>query len=251
MFDRPAAVQEPAAQQLVEATADPLSLVDAGPGGTREILDDPQSEPVEKPPVTDGWVTVPAAVGDVRVRIVKLVVGAHAAVVFVEYTPSPEAHHRVAIEQGYAVAQRVIQEGATHGPDPARVAVAGESVGGSYEQFATGNDLSRRSMERFRDTYALGRSKRSEITASPDQACVEQLRGLPSTLVFVTEADVLCDEGEAYAAKHRSADVPVTTVRYDGTAHDFTLLNPLTDTRAIRASVDPATGFLCAALAAK
>jgi acetyl esterase len=59
---------------------------------------------------------------------------------------------------------------------------------------------------------------------------------------------VLRDEGEAYAAKLRSAGVPVTTVRYDGTVHDFMLLNSLTDTRATRASVAQATAFLRAAL---
>ena len=77
---------------------------------------------------------------------------------------------------------------------------------------------------------------------------VEQVRGLPPTLLMVDEADVLRDEGEAYAAKLRSAGVPVTTVRYDGTVHDFMLLNSLTDTRATRASVAQATAFLRAAL---
>ncbi len=319
MSDHPAVVLEPAAQQLVEDTADPLFLIEAGPDGARKILDDLQAAPVEKLPVVDEWITVPAAVGDVRVRIVRpvdaeavlpvvvymhgggwilgnaaahdrlvreLAVGAHAAVVFVEYTPSPEAHYPVAIEQGYAVAQWVTREGADHGLDAARMAVAGESVGGnmtaalalmakergdvtfvqqslyypvtdaamntaSYDQFASGYYLSRKSMEWFWDAYAPDRSKRSEITASPNQATAEQIRGLPPTLVFVDEADVLRDEGEAYAAKLRAAGVPVTTVRYDGTVHDFMLLNSLTDTRATRAAVDQASSFLRAALAAK
>ena len=42
--------------------------------------------------------------------------------------------------------------------------------------------------------------------------------------------------------------MPVTTVRYDGTVHDFMLLNSLTDTRATRASVAQATAFLRDAL---
>ena len=319
MSDHPAVVLEPAAQQLVEATADPLILINAGTEGARKILNDLQAAPVEKRPVTDEWITVPAAVGDVRARIVKpvdaeavlpvvvymhgggwilgnaathdrlvreLAVGANAAVVFVEYTPSPEAHYPVAIEQGYAVAQWVTREGDTRGLDASRMAVAGESVGGnmtaalalmakergdvtfvqqslyypvtdaamntaSYDQFASGYYLSRKSMEWFWDAYAPDKSQRSEITASPNQATTEQLRGLPPTLVFVDEADVLRDEGEAYAAKLRAAGVPVTTVRYDGTVHDFMLLNSLTDTRATRASVEQAISFLRAALAAK
>jgi acetyl esterase/lipase len=42
--------------------------------------------------------------------------------------------------------------------------------------------------------------------------------------------------------------VPVTTVRYDGTIHDFMLLNPLRNTLATRAAVEQATSFLRQAL---
>jgi acetyl esterase len=309
-------VLEPAAQALTEATADPRGLVDLGPLGARKVLDDLQAAPVDKLPVDEEWVTVPAAVGDVRVRIVRprdaapvlpvvlymhgggwilgnagthdrlvreLAVGARAAVAFVEYTPSPEARYPVAIEQGYATAQWLTREGAAHGLDPTRMAVAGESVGGnmtaalalmaeergdvtfvqqsmyypvtdaamdtaSYEQFATGYYLSRAGMEWFWDAYAPDRARRREITASPNRATPEQLRGLPPTLLLVDEADVLRDEGEAYAAKLRDAGVPVTTVRYDGTVHDFMLLNSLSGTRATRAAVAQATAFLRDAL---
>ncbi len=128
------------------------------------MLDDLQAAPVDKLPVDEEWVSVPAAVGDVGVRIVKpqgatgtlpvvlymhgggwvlgnagthdrlvreLAVGARAAVAFVEYTPSPEAHYPVAIEQGYATAQWIVHEGASKGLDARRMAVAGESVGGN------------------------------------------------------------------------------------------------------------------------
>lgn len=309
-------VLEPAAQDLVEATAKPPFLHDIGPEAARRVLDDLQAVPIEKLPVDEEWVTVPAGVGDVRVRIVRprgaaavlpvvlymhgggwilgnagthdrlvreLAVGARAAVAFVEYTPSPEARYPVAIEQGYATAQWLVREGADRGLDPTRMAVAGESVGGnmtaalalmaqergdvtfvqvsmyypvtdaamdteSYDRFATGYYLSRASMEWFWDAYAPDHARRSEITASPNRATVEQVRGLPPTLLMVDEADVLRDEGEAYAAKLRRAGVAVTTVRYDGTVHDFMLLNSLSDTRATRASVAQATAFLRDAL---
>ena len=55
---------------------------------------------------------------------------------------------------------------------------------------------------------------------------------------------MLRDEGEAYAAKLRLAGVPVTTVRYDGTCHDFMLLNALSQTKATRAAIGQATAFL-------
>ena len=92
-------------------------------------------------------------------------------------------------------------------------------------------------MEWFWDAYISDPAQRSEITASPNQATAQQVAGLPPAYLCVDEADVLRDEGEAYAAKLRSAGVPVTTVRYDGTIHDFMLLNALSDTRATRAAI--------------
>jgi len=103
-------------------------------------------------------------------------------------------------------------------------------------------------MEWFWDAYAPDPAQRAEITASPNQATVEQVRGLPPTLLFVDEADVLRDEGEAYAAKLRRAGVPVTTVRYDGVVHDFMLLNSMRDTYGTRAAIAQATAFLRDAL---
>jgi acetyl esterase/lipase len=64
------------------------------------------------------------------------------------------------------------------------------------------------------------------------QATIEQLRGLPPTLVLADERDVLRDQREAYAAKLRLAGVPITTVRYDSICHDFMMLNPLSQTNA-------------------
>ena len=118
----------------------------------------------------------------------------------------------------------------------------------SYEQFATGYYLTRKAVEWFWDAYTTDPAKRAEITASPNQASVEQVTGLPPTYLCVDEADVLRDEGEAYAAKIRPAGVPVTTGRYDGSIHDFTLLNALSESRATRAAIGQATAFLRAGL---
>jgi acetyl esterase len=111
----------------------------------------------------------------------------------------------------------------------------------SYDQFAAGYYLARKEMEWFWDAYTSDMAQRAEITASPNQASIEQVTGLPPTFLCVDEADVLRDEGEAYAAKLRSAGVPVTTVRYDGAIHDFMLLNALSDMKATRAAIGQAT----------
>ncbi len=62
------------------------------------------------------------------------------------------------------------------------------------------------------------------------------------------EADVLRDEGEAYAAKLRAAGVPTTAVRYGGIIHDFVMLNALHETQAAQAAIRQANDFLHAAL---
>ncbi|MFD3401326.1 alpha/beta hydrolase [Kribbella sp. NPDC058693] len=161
---------EPAAQEFADATAKPPFLYELGPAGARKVLDDVQAAPIAKLDVSEKWITVPAEVGDVQVRIVKpvdatgslptvlymhgggwvlgnagthdrlvreLAVGANAAVVFVEYDRSPEAQYPVAIEQGYATAQWITQHGATEGLDASRLAVAGDSVGGNMTTVLT------------------------------------------------------------------------------------------------------------------
>ena len=100
----------------------------------------------------------------------------------------------------------------------------------------------------FWDAYLPEVDKRSEPFASPLRAGDEQLAGLPPAFVIVDEADVLRDEGEAYAARLRAAGVAVTTVRYDGSTHDFMMLNPLSGTHAARAAVAQAIAISRSAL---
>lgn len=206
-----------------------------------------------------------------------------AAFVFVNYPASPEARYPVAIEQVYATTQWVARFGAELGLDGSRLAVAGDSVGGnmtaavtllakerggpeiryqallypvtdaafdtgSYERFAEGPWLTRKAMQWFWDAYLPDADKRSEPTASPLQASLEQLRGLPPALVITDEADVLRDEGEAYGRKLRQAGVDVTAVRYEGVFHDFMMLNALAETNATRAATAQTAQALKSAL---
>src|SRR6187549_3921794 len=309
-------VLEPASQAFVEATANPPYLYELTPGEARKVLDDVQAAPIDKLPVDEHWITVPAEVGDVRVRIVRpagaggtlpvilymhgggwvlgnadthdrlvreLACGAGAAIAFVEYDRSPEARYPVAIEQGYATARWIVREGAAHGLDPERMAIAGDSVGGnmtaaitlmahergdvrfvhqsmyypvtdaamdtgSYAQFAEGYFLTAKSMAWFWDSYCPDLDRRAEPFASPLRASDDQLNGLPPALLIVDEADVLRDEGEAYASRLRRAGVAITTVRYDGITHDFMMLNPLSGTHATRGAVAQAISILREAL---
>jgi acetyl esterase/lipase len=310
-------VLEPAAAAFAEATANPPYLFDLGPDEGRKAVDEVQSGEIAKPAVDEEWITVPGGpTGQVRTRVVRpsgatgtlpvivyihgagwvfgnahthdrlvreLAVGAGAAVVFPEYDLSPEARYPVAIEQSYTVARWIVTDGADHGLDASRIAVAGDSVGGnmsaaltlmakergdvsfvqqvlfypvtdaafdtgSYHQFAEGYFLRRDAMQWFWDQYTTDEQQRAEITASPLRATTEQLTGLPPALVITGEADVLRDEGEAYANKLREAGVPVTSVRYQGIIHDFVMLNALAGTHAARAAISQAVTVLRTAL---
>jgi hypothetical protein len=62
---------EPAAQGIADATSKPAFVYELGPDGARKVLDDIQAAPIAKPDIDETWITVPAEVGDVPVRIVK------------------------------------------------------------------------------------------------------------------------------------------------------------------------------------
>jgi acetyl esterase len=228
-----------------------------------------------------GWVLGDRDTHDRLIR--EIAVGAQAAVVFVDYSRAPEARYPIAIEQAYAATRYVADNGANLRIDPLRLAVAGDSVGGnmaaavtlmaaqrrgpkiafqvlfypvtdagfdtpSYVHFADGPWLTRRAMEWFWDAYLPDPAARQQPTATPLKATLDQLAGLPEALVIVDENDVLRDEGEAYARKLSDAGVRVTSIRYNGTIHDFVMLNALADTPAARGAIAQAVGALRGAL---
>jgi acetyl esterase len=194
------------------------------------------------------------------------------AFVFVNYTPSPEAQYPVPIEQAYAATKYVADNAKKLGFDADKLVVAGDSVGGnmaavmtlmsaarkgpkisfqiliypvtsaamdtrSYKDFADGPWLTAKAMSWFWDAYLPDKKKRMEIFASPLNATVAQLKGLPPAFVITDENDVLRDEGEEYASKLMSAGVEVAAVRYGGTIHDFVMLNALANTAPAKAAV--------------
>lgn len=209
-----------------------------------------------------GWV-----LGDYpthRRMVHDLVVLSGAAGVFVNYTRTPDAKYPTAINEIYAATKWVAAHGNEINVDGKRLAVVGNSVGGnmtavttikakelggpkislqimmwpivdadfttgSYERFGKDRFLTTPLMKWMYDMYIPEPSKRNDIHASPLQASLEQLKGLPPALIQVAEADVLRDEGEAYGRKLDQAGVPVTTIRYNGMIHDFGLLNPLAE----------------------
>ena len=213
-------------------------------------------------------------------RLVRdLVVGSQAAAVFVEYTPVPDARYPVQVDEAYHATRWVAEHGEQIGLDVSRIAVTGNSVGGnmaaavtlmvhdkgganivyqqllwpaldtdletpSYRAFAEGRFLPREFMRYGWDHYAPDLETRRHRYVAPLKATVEQLRGLPPTLIQTAENDVLRDEGEAYARKLDEAGVDVTCVRYNGAIHDFALLNGLRAVPSTGAALRQAAGDL-------
>ena len=251
-------------QKTIQVDGKPLELTIVRPAGVKGTL------PVFMFFHGGGWV-----LGDfpTHERLVRdLVVGSGAAAVFVNYTPSPEAHYPVAINQAYAATKWVAEHGKEINVDGKRLAVAGNSVGGnmaavvslmakdkgtpaikfqlllwpvtdahfetaSYNQYAEGHFLTRNMMKWFWDNYTTDAKQRSEIYASPLRATIDQLKSLPPALIQTAGADVLRDEGEAYGRKLDEAGVAVTRVRYNGMIHDFGLLNVVSQVPAVRSAM--------------
>ncbi|MNO24800.1 Carboxylesterase NlhH [compost metagenome] len=307
-------ILEAAARKFADDNAEPPFLPDLGPEKGRETVNTVQSSEIYKPEVDLQDLTVPGGPGgEVRVRIIRpvntsgetlpvilyihgagwvfgnshthdrlireLATGAGAAVVFPEYSLSPEAKYPTAIEEIYAALTWIAEHGSEHGLDTSKLTVAGDSVGGnmtaaitlmakerggpaiskqllfypvtdasfdteSYHLFAEGYFLQRTGMKWFWDQYTTNEEERAQITASPLRASLEQLSGLPEALIITGEADVLRDEGEAYANKLREAGVSVTAVRFQGIIHDFVMLNALAETNAKKGALLLATSWL-------
>jgi acetyl esterase len=201
-----------------------------------------------------------------------LVVGSGQVGVFVEYTPLPLAKFPTQLEECYAALKWVATHAGEFGADGSRIAIAGNSVGGnmgaalplmvkdrkgpkiryqallipatdasvdtaSYGEYGTDRFLARAFMKYGWDLYAPDAKTRDNPYVSPLRASLEQLKGLPPALVITAENDPLRDEGEAYARKLKAAGVSVDAVRYNGTIHDFVLLNALRNVPSTQAAI--------------
>jgi acetyl esterase len=213
-------------------------------------------------------------------RLVReLAVGCGAAFVVPEYTRTPEARYPVAVEECYALLTWIAENAPRLGLDSSRLAVAGDCAGatmataltmlakrrggpriraqllyypltdarcdsGSHELFADGYLLTSREARWYWEEYADRPGDLAEPTAVPLRASLEELAGLPESLVVSAEVDVVRDEAERYAERLREAGVRVTATRYLGTTHDFVSLRALEGIPATRAAVAQGGAFL-------
>ena len=209
----------------------------------------------------------------------ELAKGVGAAVVFPNYSLSPEARFPTAIEENYAVAQWVMTTAPTNDLDPSRVAIAGDSVGGnmaasltitakergdvrlagqvlfypvtdagfdtgSYQEFATGYFLRRDGMQWFWDQYTTDPAERARSTASPLRATPSSSPACRPRWSSPVRPTCCATRARPTPTSLRAAGVPVTASRYQGIIHDFVMLNPLRGHHAAEAAISQAIDFL-------
>jgi acetyl esterase len=186
----------------------------------------------------------------------------------VDYRLAPEHEFPVAVDDSFAATRWVAEHAADLGIDPQRLAVGGDSAGGnlaavvsllardrggpaialqvlvypvteygfdtpSYRDHGNAGYLLTTNGMRWFWNHYLGGTDGGTPNASPMRAA--RLDGLPPALVITAEYDPLCDEGEAYAARLRTAGVPVTVTRYPGMIHGFIrMINIVDKARAAR-----------------
>lgn len=176
------------------------------------------------------------------------------------------------VEQIYAVCRWVTTNGAAHGIDVSRIAIAGDSIGAtlaiSVAQMSTERrdvtfrflaafcpladpSMSGPSRQLFAEGFLLSSSVAGrwwqQFSAGPGDAA-DHFVGMPPTLLATAEADPVRDEGEKLAGLLRQAGVPTTSVRYGGTVHDFVALDALAKTPAVESALRQATSALSLAL---
>ncbi len=214
-----------------------------------------------------GWVMGDKDVYDMTIRHISI--HSCSAVLFVEYSRSPEEKYPVAINQIYGVLKYFAENGDSYNVDGSRISLVGDSAGGnmaaavsirvqkegrlnllsqvllypvtdagmktpSYNEFENGPWLSKKAMNWFWDAYLNGNKLKDDTAVSLINAEVNDLKGLPQTLLITAENDVLRDEGEMFARKLIEAGVDVACVRINNTCHDFIMLNALRESLAVK-----------------
>ena len=198
-----------------------------------------------------GWVVGTLDLADATAR--RLCVLGECIVISVDYRLAPESPYPAGRDDSYAAAVWAYQNAPRFGGDASRIAVGGDSAGGtlatvvaqmirdragiplryqllvypvtdaamdtaSYRENTTFG-LTPDSMRWYWDLYVPKGVDRSDAYLSPLHA--KSLEGLPPAYVVTAECDPLRDEGNAYAAALRSAGVPVESECFVGQIHGF------------------------------
>jgi acetyl esterase len=243
-------------RSMVDATPDEVGAgprvrhvvdVDADGVASRLYRDDGDDRPVLVYAHGGGWVMGDLDTHDGLCRHLAARTGW--AVLAVDYRLAPEFPYPAALDDVGRVLAWLRHTGAvTHGLDGGRIALGGDSVGGHLAAVSArrardagdpvaaqvlicpvveptmaypdldGYGLDRDEMRFFWDAVAPAGVDRTHPDLDPLRA---DLAGLAPALIITAELDVLCAEGERYAARLLDAGVPVICTRYQGLNHNF------------------------------
>jgi acetyl esterase len=175
-----------------------------------------------------------------------------AIVVAASFRLAPEHKFPAATDDTFAALRWVADHAADFGGDPARIAVMGDSAGGSLaavaaqrardaggprlvaqvlvypvvdptarlasrELFGEGYVITARGMDWFWEQYLGSQADTRNALAAPAKA--DSLASLPPALVLTTEYDVSRDEAEAYAKRLADSGVETECIQFDGLIH--------------------------------
>ena len=182
------------------------------------------------------------------------------AVLSVDYRLAPEHKFPIAQDDAWDAVQWVAREGTSVGLDPTRIAVGGDSAGGtlsavcailardtgltlslqllfypgtaghqntpSHQRFAKGFVLEEPHITYFFEQYIRSAADRDDWRFAPLDGLradghVADLSGVAPAWLGLAECDPLVDEGVAYADRLRMAGVSVDLEIYKGMVHEF------------------------------
>ena len=183
-----------------------------------------------------------------------------AAVVALEYRLAPEHRFPIAVLDAWAAMHWLADAGQTLGLDNSRLAVGGDSAGGtlaavcaihardqglklrlqllitpgtaayadsaSQRRFSSGFLLEAAGIEWFFKHY-IDHPQRMDWRFAPLLA--DSVDGVAPACVLLAECDPLVDEGVDYADKLRAAQVPVALEIFRGVTHDFIKMGRVLD----------------------
>jgi acetyl esterase len=175
-----------------------------------------------------------------------------AAVVALDYRLAPEHRFPAAVDDSWGALQWLAREAQQLGLDGSRLAVGGDSAGGtlsavaalmardaglklalqllitpgttayadtaSHQRYAQGFLIDKALVDWFFAHY-IDHAQRSDWRFAPLHA--DEVEGVAPAWIGLAECDPLVDEGLAYADRLRMAGVPVDIELYKGMTHDF------------------------------
>lgn len=115
----------------------------------------------------------------------------------------------------------------------------------TYKTFKEGPYLTERTMDWMIDAFIPNKPDRCNSLTSPlSFSSDEELAQFPPTTLFLSGADPLIGEGEAFGLRLQKNGVDTSILRADGQIHDYVMLEPIRRTATARAVVELAAAHL-------